>query len=155
MNIGFSQTAEHCMNRTDRNALCSRLPGAILGHTSLDYFCQPTEKGCLLKPTFQNMLYGNSFVPEIDIVISGQDDKTVLQMTGRPVKFVRVFMKIWFGFLAFMEACGLLITVSSGVSSFPFLFIPVIMCVFGYLLCKIATKLTFRTVVNAIRQEFF
>jgi hypothetical protein len=101
------------------------------------------------------MPYGNSFVPEIDIVISGQDDKTVLQMTGRPVKFVRVFMKIWFRFLAFMEACGLLITVSSGVSGFPFLFIPVIMCVFGYLLCKIATKLTFRTVVNAIRQEFF
>ena len=33
-------------------------------------------------------------------------------------------------------------------------FIPVVMCVFGYFLCQIATKATFNSVIKAIKKEY-
>jgi hypothetical protein len=101
------------------------------------------------------MPYRNSFVPEIDIVISNRDSKTELQMIGRPVKFVRVFMAFWFSFLLVMQVFIVILAITSSLDSLFPLFIPLAMCTFGYLLCKLATKATFNSVVKAIKKEFY
>lgn len=149
----FSQTAEHCIANTTYPMCLNDLPQLIRKHTDWDYACAQTDSGYFLKPTFRNMPYRNSFIPEIDIAVSCNDTQTILYMIGRPVKFVRVFMAIWFGFTLMMEVFLLALASTSNLDSlFPVL-IPVIMCVFGYLLCKIGTRATFKSVMTAIQKE--
>ena len=147
----FVQTAEHQI----RNAACpdflEKLPDVIRKHANLDYAYQQTSAGCFLKPTFRHMPYRNSFVPEIDITVSCHEDAEVLHLTGRPVKFVRIFMAFWFGFLALMEVFLLIAAVNSTLSNMFSVLIPIGMGVFGYLLCKLATKATFHAVMNAVK----
>ena len=149
----FIQTAEIIIASTTSLSCLNDLPGLIRKHTDWDYSCAQTDTGCFLKPTFRNMPYRNSFVPEIDVVVSHNDTQTVLYMRGRPVMFVRVFMTIWFGFALMMEIFLLALAITSNLDSLFPVFIPLIMCAFGYLLCKIATGATFRSVVKAIQKE--
>ena len=129
------------------------LPKAICKHTQLEYLCNKTSEGYFLKPTFRNIPYRNSFVPEIDITVSQNGSQTVLRMQGQPVPFVRVFMVFWFGFAFLMECLLLALMFTSGVDNIFPIFIPAILIAFGYFLCKIATKRTFLSVVKAIQKE--
>ena len=149
----FTQTAEHSFSNATYPTCLYDLPQLICKHTDWDYSCVQTDRGYYLKPTFRNMPYRNSFVPEIDVVVSHNDAKTVLHMSGQPVKSVRVFMAIWFGFALLMEVFLLALATTSGLDSLFPVFSPIIMCAFGYLLCKIATGATFRSVVKAIQKE--
>ena len=151
----FTEMATHCINKTISTNDFEILPAVIRKHTDWDYTYQQKSEGCFLKPTFHNMPYRNSFVPEIDIVISNHDSQTALQMTGQPVKFVRVFMAFWFSFLLVMEVFIVILAITSSLDSLFPLFIPLAMCIFGYLLCKLATKATFNSVVKAIKKEFY
>ena len=151
----FTEMATHCINNTISTNSFELLPEVIRQHTDWDYAYQQKPTGYNLKPTFRNMPYRNSFVPEIDIVISNRDSKTELQMIGRPVKFVRVFMAFWFSFLLVMEVFIVILAITSSLDSLFPLFIPLAMCIFGYLLCKLATKATFNSVVKAIKKEFY
>ena len=149
----FTQTAMHRMASTTYPICLNNLPQLIRKHTDWDYSCVQTDRGYFLKPTFRNMPYRNSFVPEIDIVVTRNDAQTVLCMSGRPVKFVRIFMAIWFGFALMMEVFLLVLAITSNLNSLFPVFIPIIMCVFGYVLCKIATRATFKSVMKAIQKE--
>ena len=155
MMILFTERTTHSINRTISANDLESLPDVIWQHTDWDYSYMQKPTGCSLKPTFRNMPYRNSFVPEIDIVISNRDSQTELQMIGQPVKFVRVFMALWFSFLLAMEVFFVIIAITSNSDSLFPLFIPLAMCVFGYLLCKFATKATFNSVVKAIKKEFY
>ena len=154
MTIGFSQKEIHHMCTTTVDAFYNGVADGILRNTDLEYAFTQTEEGCFLKPTFRNMPYRNSFVPEIDVAISQENGQTVLHMEGRPTGFVRTFMRLWCISLAIFEVVMLVIAVMQGVDHIILTFVPLIMCVFGYLLCKIATRASFRSVVNAIRKEF-
>ncbi len=149
----FTQTAEHRI----KNAPCSdylpKLPEIIRKHTDWDYSYIPTDHGCLLKPTFRSMPYRNSFVPEMDIVVSHNDTWTVWHMSGQPVKSVRIFMVCCFSFLLIMEAVLLALAITSGLERFFPVFIPIVMGAFGFFLCRITTKTTFHSVVKAIQKE--
>lgn len=149
----FTQTAEHSIASTSYPACLNDLPKLIRKHTDWDYACAQTDTGYYLKPTFRNMPYQNSFVPEIDIVISCNDAQTILYMSGRPVKFIRIFMAVWFGFALMMEVFLLALAITSNLDGLFPVFIPIILCAFGYFLCKIATRNTFRSVVKAIQKE--
>ena len=151
----FTEKATHCINNAISTNSFELLPEVIRQHTNWYYAYHPKPTGCNLMPTFRNMPYRNSFVPEIDIVISNRDSKTELQMIGRPVKFVRVFMALWFSFLLAMEVFFVILAITSKLDSLFPLFIPLAMCAFGYLLCKLATKATFNSVVKAIKKEFY
>ena len=153
MKFIFTQTAEHSIANTTYPACLNDLPKLIRKHTDWDYACTQTDAGYYLKPTFRDMPYRNSFVPEIDVVVSRNDAQTILYMGGQPVKFVRVFMAIWFVFALMMEVFLLALAFTSNLDSLFPVFIPLIMCAFGYLLCKIATGATFRSVVKAIQKE--
>lgn len=150
----FAQTAVHSIDSTTCPACLNDLPNLIRKHTDWDYSFTQTETGCFLKPTFRNMPYRNSFVPEIDIVVSHNDTQTIFHMRGQPVKFVRIFMVFWFSFLLMMEMFLLALAITSNLDSLFPAFIPMIMCAFGYLLCKIATGTTFKSVITAIEREF-
>ena len=149
----FTQMTEHKIN----NAVCSdfieKLPELIRKHTNFEYEYQQRNTGCFLKPTFRNMPYRNSFVPEIDIIVSNHEAYTTLRITGQPVKFVRVFMTLWFSFLSLMEVLLLIFAITSNLDSIIPVFIPIAMCVFGYLLCELGMKATFNSVVKAIKTE--
>lgn len=149
----FAQAAEHRMASTTCPDYLNDLPKLIRKHTDWDYSCVQTDTGYCLKPTFRNMPYHNSFVPEIDVVVSRNDTQTILYMSGRPVKTVRVFIAIWFGFALMMEVFLLALAITSNLDSLFPVFIPIILCVFGYLLCKIATGATFKSVMKAIKKE--
>lgn len=149
----FTQTAEHSTASSTCSQNLRNLPDLIRKHTGLDYAYVQTDTGCLLKPTFRNMPYRNSFVPEIDIMVSCNGTQTILQIQGQPVKFVRTFMVFWFGGLLLMEAFLLVLAAASNLDSLFLAFIPVIMCIFGYLLCKTATGITFQSVIKAIEKE--
>ena len=149
----FLQTAEHSIASPTCPTCLSDLPKLIRKHTDWDYSCVQTNSGYFLKPTFRDVPYRNSFVPEIDIAVSHNDTQTFLYMRGQPVKLIRIFMTIWFGFLLMMEVFLLAIATFSNLDSLFPVFLPIIMCVFGYLLCKIATGATFRSIVKAIQKE--
>ena len=151
----FTEMATHCINKPISINGFEILPKVIRQHTDWDYAYQQKPTGCHLKPTFHNMPYRNSFVPEIDIVVSNQNSQTYLQMIGRPVKFVRILMAIWFSFLLAMEAFCVILPITSNLDSLFPLLIPLAMCTFGFLLCKLATKATFSSVVKAIKKEFY
>jgi len=153
MSVLFAQTANHCIDNTIYSNLFNTLPDIILKHTDWDYLCQLTDAGCFLKPTFRNMPHRNSFLPEIDIVALSSGEHTILQMCGQPVKNVRVFMAIWVISLLFMELCFLALTVTSVLDSIFPVFIPIGLCAFGYLLCKLCTKAAFNSIFKAIQQE--
>ena len=151
----FAERATHCINKTISANGFERLPEVIHQHTDWDYAYHQKPTGCNLQPTFRNMPYRNSFVPEIDIVITNRNSQTELQMIGQPVKLVRVFMALWFSFLLAMEVFSVILAIASNLDSLFPLFIPLAMCAFGYLLCKLATKATFNSVVKAIKKEFY
>ena len=151
----FTEKATHCINKIISANGFEVLPEVIRQHTDLDYAYQQKHAGCNLKPTFRNMPYRNSFVPEIDIIIFNRDSQTELQMIGQPIKFVRIFMASWFSFLLTMEVFFIILAITSNLDSLFPLFIPLAMCAFGYLLCKLATKATFSSVVKAIKKEFY
>ena len=151
----FTEMATHYINKTISTSGFEILPEVIRQHTDWDYAYQQSTKGCSLKPTFRNMPYRNSFVPEIDVVISNHNSQTELQMIGQPVKFVCVFMALWFSFLLALEVFIVILTITSSLDSLFLLIIPLAMCAFGYLLCKLATKATFNSVVKAIKKEFY
>ena len=151
----FTEMATHCINKTISTSGFEILPEVIRQHTDWDYAYQQKTKGCSLKPTFRNMPYTNSFVPEIDVVISNHNSQTELQMIGQPVKFVRVFMALWFSFLLALQVYFIILAITSNLDGLFPLFIPLAMCAFGYLLCKLATKATFNSVVKAIKKEFY
>ena len=149
----FTQTAEHSIASTAYPISLNDLTQLIRKHTDWDYSCVQTDSGYFLKPTFRNMPYRNSFVPEIDIVVSCNNTQTILYMSGQPVKFVRAFMAIWFVFALMMEIFLLALAITSNLDSLFPVFIPIIMCTFGYLLCKIVTRATFKSVMKAIQKE--
>ena len=151
----FLQTAEHHLAAGACTECLNDLPDFIRKHTDWNYLCVQTDTGCVLKPVFRNMPYCNSFVPEIDVVVSRDDTRTVLHLQGQPVKAVRVFMAFWFSFLLVMEVFIVILAITSNLDSLFPLFIPLAMCAFGYLLCKLATKATFNSVVKAIKKEFY
>lgn len=154
MNGLFTQTMDHKINNTFCPASLQKLPEVIRKHTHWDYTYQQRDSGCLLKPTFHNIPYRNSFVPEIDVIVSHREDYTLLHITGQPVKFVRIFMSLWFSFLLLIATLLLILTISSNSDNLIPVVIPIPMCVFGYLLCKLATKTTFNTIIKAIQKEF-
>ena len=129
------------------------LPDLIRKHTDWNYACEQTDTGCILKPVFRNMPYRNSFVPEINVAVSHSDTQTVLHLQGQPVKSVRFFMAFWFSCLLVIEVFLIAMAVTSDLEHLFPVFLPILMCVFGYLLCKIATGLTFKSVVKAIQKE--
>ena len=151
----FTERATHCINKTIPANSFEILPEVIRQHTNWDYAYHQKPTGCSLKPTFRNMPYRNSFVPEIDIVVSNHEAYTMLHITGQPVKFVRIFMALWFGFLSLMEVFLLILAITSNLDGIIPIFIPIVMCAFGYLLCKFGTKATFNSVVKAIKKEFY
>lgn len=153
MKIDFSQTAEHSIKGKVDADFVSLLPEVIFYRTGLRYTCTQTADGWVLNPMIRNLYYRNSFVPEIDARILQNNGQTVLHMTGRPVKFLLSFMRFWFVSLLIIEALLLIAVALSGFEKLFAVFIPVVMGILGYLLCKIATKATFCVVVKAIQKE--
>ena len=72
----FTEMEMHCINETIATDSFEILPDVIRQHAGWDYAYQRKTTGCNLKPTFRNMPYRNSFVPEIDIVMSNRNSKT-------------------------------------------------------------------------------
>lgn len=151
--LPFTQETKYNISSTIGSDFFAKIPEAIRKHTDWEYSCQEKDSGCYLKPTFKNMPYRNAFVPEIEIDVSCNDTETTLRMRGQPVKSVRVFMALWFGLLLVIELILLALAITSNLSSVFLVFIPVGICLFSYLLCELATKITFKSVVKAIQRE--
>ena len=152
MKIGFLQTARHSINETISNERLEKLPEVISKQTDFNYLYESKDNGCVLKPTFRKMPYRNSFVPEIDIEITENSEQTCLEIKGQPAKFVRIFMTIWCVTLLIMSVVFIALVLVSQFDRISVI-IPLCMCAYGYFLCEFGTKITFRSIVNVIRQE--
>lgn len=153
MNRIFWSSAKHSIKKLSCPDYPKKLPEAIQKHTDWDYSYEQTESGLLLKPTFQNMPYKNSFVPELSVTITEKGDEAVLQMTGKPVKAVRIFNICFCAFLLIIEILLLLLFITSGIRSIFPLFIPIAIILLNFLIIKVGTASTFKSVVRAISKE--
>ena len=154
MGIGFSCSAMHFIQGSLPTQFSDVLPDAIRKHSGWSYSCMQTKDVYLLQPIFHNMPYRNSFVPEITIRFEESSGKTMLQITGQPIQAVRVFIRLWLtGALALQLLLLGIMVISGKIEVIP-LFIPSIMLIFGYLLCKLGTRAPFRSIVTAIMKEF-
>ncbi|MBE6880285.1 MAG: hypothetical protein E7490_05580 [Ruminococcaceae bacterium] len=149
----FSQATEISVKTSPISERLKILPQDILKHTDREYSCEITDKGCYLKPTFRNMPYKNSFVPELSVTITEKGDEAVLQMTGKPVKAVRIFNICFCAFLLIIEVLLLLLFITSGIRSIFPLFIPIVIILLNFLIIKVGTASTFKSVVRAISKE--
>ncbi|MBP3922141.1 MAG: hypothetical protein J6D27_04165 [Ruminiclostridium sp.] len=149
----FGSSAKHSIKKQSCPDYPKKLPEAILKHTDWDYSYEQTESGLLLKPTFQNMPYKNSFVPELSVTITEKGDEAVLQMTGKPIKSVRIFNICFCAFLLIIEVLLLLLFFTSGIGSIFPLFIPIVIILLNFLIIKVGTASTFKSVVRAISKE--
>ena len=151
MKFGFQQK-DVCHIKGDlSSAVAAKLPEKIAYYTGWNYKIEQITDGYLLTPTFKKAPYRNSFVPEITVCISPSDGETVVQFVGQPVLFTRVFMGVWFCTLAFFAVVFLSLFLLGAMETPWFLLAPAGMGVFGYLLCKLGTKYTFRSIMKAIR----
>jgi len=148
----FLQTAEHSIANANHPICLTDLPKLIRKHTYWNYSCVPTATGCLLKPKSCDMPYRNTFVPEIEIVVTSNDGQTILYMRGRPLLYARIFMAIWFGalLLAAFLIPNSITSVADGLSKYTMI---LSMGAIGYLFGNICTKVTFKSVVKAIKKE--
>ncbi len=137
MNLGFTETVVHKTESPVGDDLTEQLLSIAHNHTNFQYTCEKKEDGYWLRPTFKNMPYRNSFVPEIHVALGWEGDQRVFTIQGRPVKSVRIFMTIWFFSLLPHGIIGLF--AMEGIPRF----IPLFMAVFGYLLCKLGGRRTF------------
>ncbi|MBQ8791510.1 MAG: hypothetical protein IJZ51_09380 [Ruminiclostridium sp.] len=153
MNRIFWSSAKYSIKKISCPDYLKKLPEAIQKHTDWDYSYEQTESGLLLKPTFQNMPYKNSFVPELSVTITEKGDEAVLQMTGKPVKAVRIFNICFCAFLLIIEILLLLLFITSGIGSIFPLFIPIAIILLNFLIIKVGTASTFKSVVRAISKE--
>lgn len=151
MKLGITVSAEHIIHCPVGEDLIRRLLGGIYRYTRWTYSCTRTEAGYLLKPNYRRMPFTHSFVPEISLAVSQKDDRTVLQLQGRPRDFNRGFMCVWFGVLLLMVLLELV--------AIPWpdklwgLMIGAIMGVGGYLSCKSFTRSGFERILKAIQKE--
>lgn len=145
----FSQATEISVKNTPISERLKILPQDILKHTDREYSCEITDKGCYLKPTFRNMPYKNSFVPEICVDIS----ENSMLITGKPIKAVRIFNICFFSILLIIELLLLTLFVTSNLSSIFPLFIPIGIGILNFVIIKIGTTATFKSVVKAVRNE--
>lgn len=153
MKFVFEHTAKHTTKKVFCSACLKDLPDIIQKHSGWNYLYKATEKGCFLEPTSRNNPYINSFAPEIDVVVSYNGDQTVFGIKGQPVNFIRWFMTFWFAFALMIQF--LVLAFALEPQEYRFIhFIPLYMCIFGYCLCRFATKRTFDAVVKAIEKEF-
>ena len=150
MTFGFYEQKTYCFSGELPADFFDKLPENISRDALWQYECEKTADGCCLTPTFKDVPYRNSFVPEITISTSCADGETAVHFCGRLVPGIRIFMGIWFGFLAFLEVL-LLCALVVGQTEWYAPLIPLGMAAFGYLLCKIGMKLPYRAVMRAIR----
>lgn len=61
---------------------------------------------------------------------------TIERLSGATFFLKRVFPALWFGFLAFFMAIGLVTTHADGKAWFPFVLIPLAMSMFGFVLFR-------------------
>lgn len=154
MSVGFTHSIEIRTNETVTAERLMDLPNGIRRGTGWNYTCEKTRTGYCFNPSFRNMPYHNSFVPKIDVAITQSDGYTVLHLTGQPVEWIQVFTIIFCGFALVMHALLLAIMVfTNSVELFPLL-LTLLMCAFGYFLCRLGTKYTFQNVVKTIENEF-
>ncbi len=149
----FVQAAAYTVKNVPSSDFLKNLPEVIRKYADLDYSYEQTDTGCFLKPTFRNMPYRNSFIPEIDIMVSHNDLQTILHMKGQPIKSVRIFMAFGFSFLLISEVFLLALAITFKLNNLFSIFVPIVICAFGYLLCKISIKTTFESIVKAIQTE--
>ena len=150
MNLDFLQTASMTVSGPIESDFPDRLTDKLLRESEIKYVCTSTNYGYFMKPMWGFTLRRNSFTPEIIISVSQDGEKTVLHLTGQPIKAVQRFVKFYIFFTLLMEVFVLAIAAFSELDSIIPLFIPIVMCIFGYFLCKLATKADFKTVVNTI-----
>ncbi len=153
MKLGITQTADYQIHDTLSEDFFTGLPIAIHQQTEWSYICRKTERGYYLKPTFRNMPYRNSFVPEIFIEAAENDGLTILHMRGRPVKIIRYFSAFFSFFCLLFQIACFAILFTCGMDNLIPLFIPAALLVFNFSLCILGTKFSFRKVIEAIQNE--
>ena len=153
MHFGLCETAQPSMRPNSNVITTDLLQNAINEHSNWAYSVTETEKGWLLKPNFRDAPYRNGFVPEIQLTRSWEDEKTLL-FTGQLPKATKIFVLCWFGAVLTMQTLILMLAVFSNLEISWSTFIPVGLCLFGYLICKLGMKEPFYTAVRAIRKSF-
>lgn len=150
----FLQKADYCTKLPVTQNLSDHFLHAIHEYTNLSYFCTKTASGYFLEPLFRHTLWRNSFMPEITVSICQDADRDHLHIEGQPVKSVRIFVSICFWGSLAMALFSLVAALISDGTEAGCAIIPLVIAIYSFFLCTLATTATFHNVVNAIKKEF-
>ena len=155
MNFGFSHNASFCVNGTVSGDISDRLLDAIKNHSDWTYTCIQTPDGYFLKPgPSRSRPYRNGFLPEIHVTLSQSAEQTQFHLHGKLEKPIRILNRIWFGFALFFELTLLIGAFNSSLTNNFALLYPLILAVYNYLVTKLASLSSFRSIVEAIHKDF-
>ena len=150
----LAQTAKHEIDNAIPSTTFEKLPEIIREHTDWEYTYRQTSNGCLLKPTFRNMQYRNSFIPEIDITVSCDETHTTLHISGRPVKSVRIFLALFYAIWSVLSVLLIIQAIASQQGILFIAIIPLVLGTFFLLVGKFSLQAIFNSIVKAIQKEY-
>lgn len=146
MKRGFSKTYSIKLPRPITEAFLYTVRDRIERKYDIPYITEITPTGFTMIPKFKLFsTQRNSFWPEINAERADSPDTYLI--TCRPPHFVRLFMKFWFSFFAFMEAFILLL--SKGSIDLMAL-APIYMMLMGYFITKLATHFSANKIIDMI-----
>lgn len=154
MKAFFEQSATHKIDNAIPFTTFEKLPEIIREHTDWEYTYRQTSTGCFLKPTFRNMQYRNSFIPEIDITVSCDEAHTTLHISGRPVKSVRIFMTLFYAIWSVLSEWLIIQAITSQQGILFIAIMPLVLGAFFLLIVKFSLQAIFNSIVKAIQKEF-
>ncbi len=98
--------------------------------------------------------YQNSFVPEVTGKIVPDGTGARVEITMALLPFVRVFMRLWFGFLFIFGPLGIVVGIRAfalgSFESYMFIAIPIVMVAIGYALTHGAFRFEVPRTMNAL-----
>ncbi len=150
----LAQTAKHEIDNAIPFTTFEKLPEIIWEHTDWEYTYRQTSTGCFLKPTFRNMPYRNSFIPEIDITVSCDEAHTTLHISGRPVKSVRIFMTLFYAIWSVFSVLLIILAITTQQDILFIAIMPLVLGAFFLLVGKFSLQAIFNSIVKAIQKEF-
>lgn len=154
MNFGFARKTSLKTLKPVNEASLSGLITTIQNDYDIVYTYNVNQNEILLKPRFQFNFMRNSFWPEVKGKISNHASHTILSITCRPTKFIYYFLAFYIGFAALMEVACIFSFFTNGIEYNIPLIIPLILCVFAYLLTAIGSAVCSRRVISLIEKAF-
>ena len=149
MNFGYSYSTVYTPQNPIGPEFAKNLPIEIMQHAGCKYACTETPEGLVLNPT--ERCGTSAYRPCIRITRCGESNENTIMILGEPARFIRIFMCFWYVGIGMIAAfAALIFLITKEFYAVPFMLMAG-WTVFGYLYCKMFTKMYYNDIVAIIK----